>query len=315
VIDPPSPENIGDSRNLEGDGVAEPPPDANLGWEQRMEIMKREIDTLQIQAATSSRPWYQNVSALLSIIALLFSFGTTYVSYRRTTVQDIQNARQELRGLLQRLAALPKENVEAGKKYADDPASRNMVGGFINQENTLLARNAAELAKKLPATAVSATEYYAIAGALQSAYDLAAANEFLEHAIKANPDFNTEISALRMAAGMKFLQGRPEDGRVEYQRALAIFSKYPQYDPFTKASTNVLTELSWAFSEANNNALSLATEHVENAEKFIVPLPGGVGVNMLKSQIAQARSQIVSGKPPESITPIPQMTVVPTTPK
>ena len=190
--------------------------------------MKREIDALQIAITGQSKPWYRNVATLLSIIALAFSFGTTYVSYQRTIVQDIQNTRQELRGLLQRLAALPKENVEASKKYSDDPAAKGLIGGFINQENALLGRNAAELAKKLPAKWVSATESYSIAVALQSSYDLTAANEFLINAIKANPDFNTEISSLRMMAGMKFLQGQPDAGRVEYQKALDIFAKYPQ---------------------------------------------------------------------------------------
>ena len=66
-------------------------------------------------------------------------------------------------GQLQRLEVGPKEKVETRKKYADDPGSINLVGGFINQENALLARQAAELAKRLPGNLVSGTEYYAIA--------------------------------------------------------------------------------------------------------------------------------------------------------
>jgi tetratricopeptide (TPR) repeat protein len=201
--------------------------------------------------------------------------------------------------------------VEAAKKYSDDPASRNLVGGFINQENALLARNAAELAKKLPTKSVSATEYYGIAVALQAAYDLIGANEFLNYAIKADPDFNTEIASLRMMANMKFMQGRPEAGRVEYQRALDIFSKYQQFDPFTRASTNVSTELSWAFSEANINALSLASQHVESAEAILAPLPRSPGADMLKSQVSQARAQINTGKPIPSTVSGSQLGVAP----
>lgn len=97
------------------------------------------------------------------MVSLLFSFGTTYVSYRHTEVQDIGNARQELRTILQRLSVLPKENVEAMKQYAADPGSAQLVSSFINQENSLLARNAAEIARKLPPEYVSSAEYYAIA--------------------------------------------------------------------------------------------------------------------------------------------------------
>jgi tetratricopeptide (TPR) repeat protein len=269
----------------------------NQTLEQRVEVMKREIDALQIAMSGQSKPWYQNVPVLLSAIALFFSFGTTFVSYHRTNIQDIQNARAELRGLLQRLAALPKENVEAAAKYASDPASRNLISSFINQENTLLVHNAAELAKKLPPKSVSATEYYGIAVGLQAAYDLNGAVQFLNYAIASDPDFNIEIACLRMSANLKFIQGRPDAGRVDYQKALDIFSKYSQYDPLTRANTNVMTELSWAYSEANSNGFGLANQHVESAQKIVDPLPAAPGVDGLKSQVSQARGQILSGAP------------------
>lgn len=281
----------------------------NEDLEQRVELMKREIDALQVTVTERSKPWYQNLSVLISILALLFSFGTTLVSYHRSNIQDIQNARAELRGLLQRLAALPKENVEAGVKYASDPASRNLVGGFINQENTLLARNAAELAKKLSPKSVSATEYYAIAVALQSGYDLNGADQFLNYAINAEPNFNIEISCLRAMANLKFIEGQPQAGRVQYQKALDIFSKYPQYDPYTRASTNVLTELSWAYSEAASSEFAFATQHVDGAEKILAPLPKSPGVNGLQSQVSQARQLISSGFPPPNPIPGSQITV------
>src|SRR6266704_384604 len=106
--------------------------------EDRLDVMKREIDSLQIAIAGQKTPWYKTVSTVLSIAALLFSFGTTFVSYRRTQVQDIQSTRQELRGLLQRLAALPKENLELNKRYAPDFNAIGIASSFINQENTLL---------------------------------------------------------------------------------------------------------------------------------------------------------------------------------
>jgi tetratricopeptide (TPR) repeat protein len=283
----------------------------NEDLESRFEMMRREVDALQIAITGQSKPWYKNVSTLLSIIALLFSFGTTYVSDRRIAAQDIQSTRQELRGLLQRLVALPKENVDAKTKYQGDAASGALVSSFINQENSLLARNASELARKLPAKSVSATEYYAIAVALQNSYDLTGAQEFLNYSINASPDFNTEIAALRMLAAMRFIQSSPEAGRVEYQKALNIFSKYPQYDPFTKTSTNVWTELSWAFSEANNNSFSIASQHIENAEGLLATLPNSPGVNMLRAQVSQARTQVSSGKPPINPATASQLNVSP----
>ncbi len=61
-------------------------------------LLKREVDALQIAIHRQEAPWYKNMSTVLSIVALLFSFGTTFVSYKRTESQDVQNARVELRG-------------------------------------------------------------------------------------------------------------------------------------------------------------------------------------------------------------------------
>jgi hypothetical protein len=210
---------------------------------------------------------------------------------------------------LQRLAALPKENVDIRKKYADDPAARSLISGFINQENALLARQAAELAQRLPANTVSGAEYFAVAVALQGAYDLVAAAEFLKHSVEATKDFNTEIAALRMAANLPFLQGHPESGGVEYQRALDIFSKCPGYDPFTRVSTNVWTGLAWAVSEASS-ALPLAKQHVENAGNLLNGLPRGPGLDMLTAQVQQAKEQFASGITATSLTISPQLGIL-----
>lgn len=264
--------------------------------EQKIDLMKREIDALQIAAHTQAKPWYKNMSTILSTVALLFSFGTTFVSYHRTTIQDIQNTRQELRGLLQRISALPKEVVEINKKYSSDTAAIKTVLGFINQENTLLATQAAELAKKLPTDLVSSAEYYAIAVALQATYDLAGADEFLKYSIQAAKDFNTEIAVVRSMAGLKFLQGQPDAGRIEFQKALDIFSKYPAYDSFTKANTNVFSEVAWAQAEANIGQYELKDQHFKSAMSIVDSLPQTPGANNLRDQIMQA--QLRTSTPP-----------------
>lgn len=271
--------------------------------EQTVALMKREIDSLQIAISSSAKPWYKSIPTLVSATALLFSFGTTYVSYQRTAAQDIQNTRQELRGLLLRLAALPKEDAESKKKYGDDPATMSLVGGFINQETSLLARQAAELVRRLPDHLVTGVEHYAIAIALQNSYDLAGAETFLKASARSATDFSTEIAALRLMGNLKFIQGQPEAGRVEYQRALNIFSRYPGYDAFVRASTNVWTELAWAYSEAGAGALDIARQHLTSARALIAPLAPSPGAEMLKAQLAQADQLFASNEP--IVTPLP----------
>lgn len=270
---------------------------------EKLEEMKREIAALQAANQERLNPWYTNISVLVSVVALLFSFGTTFVSYHHTAVQDVGSSRQELRGLLQRLAALPRDSVENTKKYAGDGAALALVSGFLNQENTVLARSAVEIAKKLPKDAISPMDYYAIGVALQYAYDLRGAEEFYNYALDSNPDFNTEIAILRGIANLQFIQGHPAAGRVEYQKALDIFSKYPEFDSYTKAYTNILTELNWGYSEAGGNAFADAVQHVDSADRIVADLPHSPGGESLRLQIAQERAVIESTSKGRGTTP------------
>ena len=279
--------------------------------DDKIEVMKREIDALQIVVTSQKKPRYKDVSTLIALMALLFSFGTTYVSYQRTNAQDIQNTRQELRGLLQRLEALPKENLEVSKRYQDDPSAMAFASSLINQENILLSRQAAELARKLPQNTVSATEYFAIAGAFQAASNIQSAQEFLELSIANAKTFGDEIAALRMNANLEFISGHPEAGRVTYQRALNIFAKYPGYDAYTINSTNIWTELSWATSEVAIGNATLADQQIANAESALSTLLPSPGSRMLKSQILQVKTQIHGGGP---ITNPPGQSQVPAIP-
>jgi hypothetical protein len=114
-----------------------------------LKIMKREIDALQIEVMKGRLPWYRSPSIIISIVALLFSFGTTFVSYYKTARLEVQAARTELRGILQRLSALPKDNFELIRKYRDDPEGL-ALSGLLTQENALLARQASEIVDRYP---------------------------------------------------------------------------------------------------------------------------------------------------------------------
>ncbi|MGZ6109613.1 MAG: hypothetical protein ACXWND_15690 [Gemmatimonadaceae bacterium] len=262
-------------------------------------LLKREIDALKIAYNAQHAPWYKNPSTLISIVALAFSFGTTFVSYVRTHSQDIQSSRVELRGLLQRLAAMPRENVEAAKKFGPDAAALAAIGSSLNQENALLARQAAEIAGKIPSEYVSATEYYAIAVALQSAYNLDSAKALFTKAIDVAKDMNDRVAGLRSRASLLFTTGQPNAGRVDYQRALNVFAEFGiNYDEYTKKSTHIWTELQWAFSEAGIGSRDTALQHIASAENYLSGLIPSPGADLLRNQVLQAKSMIFASGPP-----------------
>ena len=266
-------------------------------------VARSRVEAAGDAAASPPVPWYRNISTVISVSALAFSFGTTFVSYHRTKLQDIQSSRQELRGILQRLSAIPREMLDATKKYAGDPSSITGISQLYNQESTMLSRQAGEIVKRLPQGVVSATEYYAIAVAFQTSYNLAAAKEFLQLATEKANNFNDEIGAIRSGAYLEFLTGQPQSGRVKFQQALNIFAKYPNYDPFTVASTHISTELYWGGSEAMTGQYQLATQHADNAERIVEGLPPSMGTDQLKGQIEQARQQFMRAATPGATGP------------
>jgi tetratricopeptide (TPR) repeat protein len=268
-----------------------------------IETMKREIDGLQIIATNIKKPWYRDISTLISVLALVFSFGTTVVSLHRAQLQDIQAARQELRVLLLRISAIPRENLEAQKKYADDASARQAISQLYNAENTMLVRQAAETAKALPKGKVSATEYYEIGTAMVNAYDFVDALQFFELARNSANGFNDDIGATRSIASVSFILGKVSDGRTAYQQALEIFSKYPGFSQDVKDSTNAFTEITWSGSEAGIGEFALALSHLDRAQAIVQDKR--VGFDQVKAQITAQRQLVNAGVPPKnSQTPI-----------
>jgi tetratricopeptide (TPR) repeat protein len=267
---------------------------------ERVDVLKGEVDGVQIALMKEHTPWYRNMSTIISIVALLLSFVTAWTSERRLEVQDVQSSRTELRSLLLRLAALPRENEDARVKYRDEPATMALVGGYLQQENVLLTRQAAELIDRLPADRVSATEISAVAMALKVANEEFEALKMFEQAIDraaASGDSIGEVAALRGYADTLFGVGRADEGRVSYQRALSIFSKadHREYGEFVRAMTTIMTELSWAWSESRIDAVDEQRKHIESAEQILSGLRPGPGVHELQRMVAAARADLVPG--------------------
>lgn len=255
--------------------------------------LKAEVDALQVSVMGSRTPWYRNIPVIISMLALMFSFGTTYVSNKRIRAQDVQALKSDLRNMLQQLAGLPIKNFELTKKYADDPNAISFMGGQLNQENVLLSSQAAELIRKLPADKVSAIEAYSVAVALQFSYQNQKAREMYQLSYELAGDMATAVAAKRGMANILFIGGQPETGRVQFQEALNIFSAYKGYNEFTVKSTHIITLLNWFGAEAGAGFHGQAAQRLKEAEDIAESLPPGPFTNQLKGQILQARNQAV----------------------
>ncbi|MCI5222956.1 MAG: hypothetical protein D3924_09850 [Candidatus Electrothrix sp. AR4] len=195
--------------------------------------------------------------------------------------------------MLQRLADLPIKNFEAIKKYADDPNAISFLGGQFNQENALLSRQAVEIIKILPPDKVSSTELYSVAVALQFSYQNDQAKELYALTLQRSDTFNDTVAAQRGLANLYFLTGEPEKGRVKFQEALEVFSKYSGYNSYTRKSTHIQTRLNWASAEAGMGFIELAEKQLILAKDIVTTIDSGPGRAQLGGQIDQAYKQII----------------------
>src|SRR5450755_3406015 len=82
----------------------------------------------------SKKRW--DTSTTIAVLAFLFSFGSTLVSYVHTNNQDTSSAKAELRTLIQRLSSIAKET-SAANRYRQDPGLYNTIVSSLNQENVV----------------------------------------------------------------------------------------------------------------------------------------------------------------------------------
>lgn len=131
---------------------------------------------------------------------------------------------------------------------------------------------------------------------MQNAYNVEGSKKLFTKAIDKSTDLNDKVTALRGRAILLFIIGQPDAGRVDFQKALSVFSDYGNiYNEYTKKSTHIWTELNWAAAEAGIGSKDLALQHISNAESYLSGLIAGPGTSQLKNQIDQQKNIIISG--------------------
>lgn len=256
-----------------------------------LQVMKREIDGLQVQVMEARRPWYHDVATFISIAALLFSFGTTYASCQRTRQQDIHAARTELRRFIQRLNAMPRELMQAQQEFKEQPIVFQQLSGLMNSENALVAKQAAEVIARIP-DRVSSTEYLAVAGALGNSGLLDRAGELLRQAVQSSSDVNDEAGALRMYGSYLMSTGQLAEGRQHFERALRVFDRYPTQHGYYVASTTTLTYVFWAQAEIGVSQCTAAAARIADAERNAAALMPGPMTDNIRGQITETRKAL-----------------------
>lgn len=252
--------------------------------------IKAEVDALQIAQAKAQSPWYQSAPVIVSIMALLFSFGTTVFSYYDNEQQRRDETSRELRELLIKISSLPLRNYELQQKYEQDALAVGSIAGMLSQENQLLINQAASLADSIP-DLVTSTELVGLAGALINAGAHADALPILARAGGIATNFNDAVGAQRLLAATNYQLGRVEQGREGYRQAKLMIEE-PRFSDVTAISiefTNGHTEMYWAQMEGMVGNCDAFATHIKEAFRHADKIDG-TRTSPLHTQIAETEN-------------------------
>ncbi|HYG70242.1 MAG TPA: hypothetical protein VD838_21375, partial [Anaeromyxobacteraceae bacterium] len=252
-----------------------------------------QIQTLN-ETSKKKRPWFLDIGPLISTVALLLSFSTTFYACRQAEAQKLHDARVELRGLLQRLSELPRQNAALIEQY-DNPSVISQIAGHIQQENKLLAVQAAELMAQLERSSersVTATEYTTVAMAMFNANLMHEGFALLLRSESAVRDAQDGAALYRMMGAARFQMGDVAGGRQDFERALNIFERFPAGSAYVQASTHAYTEAQWSMVEMGIGACVEARHHVTRALAYLAPYVDESVQNPLVDQIRQVEQRV-----------------------
>ena len=86
--------------------------DAIKRLSDRIITAEKHIDGIQVDLLELEKPWHKNISVIISVLAFIFSLGTTAVSAYWTYLQDINSNRTLLLSLIQQIRILAERSIE-----------------------------------------------------------------------------------------------------------------------------------------------------------------------------------------------------------
>lgn len=256
--------------------------------DNEIRTIKAEIDALQVHVMENSKPWHQRVSTVVAVIALSFSLVTTVMSFMRTADQDLRAQQVEVRSLIQRLMALPKENLDLLTRYEDTQQSI-MLSSAVNTENQVLLQHAVSIVEQIP-DMISAVEYYAIADSLTGAGKIDVATKYYLRALDEALDRETAVAAYRSLAMVAYQAGDFAGSRRMIDHALGIFDsdRFEHIEnppPVYRDWTHLQTHMLWAQKLLEFGADCMEIQpHAAAARELLADMP----INKITQTIEQS---------------------------
>lgn len=252
--------------------------------DEQIGSLKLEIAKLNSKIdSKDAGPWYTKPPTLISLAAFLFSFSTTLFSAYNSHQEDIRANRREVRTLLQRLTKLPIENYELMQRNKG-AGPGEALSGMLNQENILLATQAAELIERYPQSFAS-TEYFAVAVALSTSNIFGKVPGFFQRAMDTATTSNDYNVAARSYAAYQYSKGEYSEGRRLYGEAVNVWARFPERNAYIVNTTDLVTLMYWGQAEYAAGHVAEARERLAEARRRLAALPPGPFTETLKNQV------------------------------
>ena len=193
-------------------------------------------------AMYAKKPWYRDISTLISVSAFLISVLSTTFSLIHGYLQDIDTKRNELHAALREFNATNLHLEEANLKY---PGNAGPILQISFAQNTLLAKKAYSLARSLGSSATG-TDLVGAAIALRNMGQDGLAQILLETAKTRINDVAEYINVYKLLGGVKIAGGDLQGGNADFDMALNVFSVYGTPNTDFIVTTNFATQMEWA---------------------------------------------------------------------
>jgi tetratricopeptide (TPR) repeat protein len=239
--------------------------------EDRLTLVRDEVDILQTAAAEKKKPWFRQTPSLASVLALLVSIGTAVYSAIERQRQDVEQKHNALRGLVSELLDLSGESqtkLASAESQKLTPQEREFIGAMINNKRMVIAEAADNLVRQIPDTVTSAEYSFLATDKLRNG-SATKAEEYLNRAVKVSGDPLAKMIALRNL-GYFYAQRGPrqnmDEARKNFQQAVAVLGGEPRDD--ASAYTLGFTWEMWGAAEYGNNYPNEGAQKLERARKY-----------------------------------------------
>ena len=234
--------------------------------EDRLTLVRDEVDTLQTAAAERKKPWFRQTPSLASVLALLVSIGAAVYSAIERRGQDVEQKHNARRGLVTQLLDLPGEyQTKIDSAKGQEPES---IGALIETERTVIAEAADNLVGQIPNTVTSAEYNFLGRDQLENG-GANKAEEYFKQALKVSREPLAKMIALRNLGDLYAQRGprqNMDEARKNFQQAVAVLDGEPQDD--ATAYTLGFTWQMWGTAEYMNNHPHEGAQKFERARKY-----------------------------------------------